>query len=658
MNFLNLFHSSHFRRHFFCIFILFFLWGLLHVSTVSWGLPNYRSSAKDTLPLNNFNFLSKTPKDLMKDDIYKYPPLQYLIWEMFIQPEKNKNILNLEKRMELFSNHLKQYRKIVSLMGGGIVLMIYFSSTQIFRLNYSSLLPCILFLFHPKSIYYSSTTNMDQPFVFWFCFALIVFYFSNLKYGERKNIFYIGNFLFGILLACSFNTKEPVYGLVILPLLAYLSWFSIKLKRIKKSVISLLLWIFGFSLSTVLIYHRSGGKEVFLHHYERVMNYAGRNLSQFENNFGGHFELARVEINDFFTLLDYPLIIFLCMASLGTIFFKNDKKNIILLVFIFLSFISCCLFYNHYILFTYPRYFYPLIPLLSIWVFSNLENIPKKVLKIYLGITSILMVYLGANAFQTVKILKLDPRIILRDKLQSQYGSSLTEMTIAVNGNEWGRQYRPLKNGKFKESIALRDWSHSSFGYLCENQNSILFDPLSIALLGPNILILNKKPNEKEFMVLEKMGFNRTEIIEQKKNIFPSTFALGAPVFYIFKSQSSFKISFSNFEKLLENWTLPEEIMIFQSCLKKNKNDSQVMLFGKICKPFAEFEWNKYIIFPDVIYLTAVGYYLNKRLDSGEKALNFLIKHNQNPKYVRLAKKLLLDFPPKSKKFKNLIFNL
>lgn len=99
------------------ITVIVLLWTLLHIFTLSWGLPNFSPFEVDAVPAQQ----GLNAKEMMHLSTYNYPPLQYIILDklssVFLRPGTD----------ELTNTSSKIYfsRLISSLMELGISLVIF-----------------------------------------------------------------------------------------------------------------------------------------------------------------------------------------------------------------------------------------------------------------------------------------------------------------------------------------------------------------------------------------------------------------------------------------------------------------------------------------------------------------------------------------------------
>jgi hypothetical protein len=184
-----------------------------------WGLPNKVSWSKDAIgpmePLQQAYHGFHLNK--------KYPPLHYLITDIFYSPY----LVYLYFKGEIQSlhtlfehefidniNHLTilMYiqRSISALMGVIIVYLIYRISKEVYNNEISALFSAAIVALSPAIILFSHVENVDIPVSFWFSLSLF-FYLRVLKNFELK--YYV---LLGIFSACAISTKEQILPAFIL----------------------------------------------------------------------------------------------------------------------------------------------------------------------------------------------------------------------------------------------------------------------------------------------------------------------------------------------------------------------------------------------------------------------------------------------------------
>lgn len=99
---------------------------------------------------------------------------------------------------------------VSAIMGTAIVVLIYLTARELFDQR-AALFSALIICFSPTFIYYSHTSNVDIPSLFW-C-ALGLFAFARLVQGKVKRVNYV---LLGLAAGMAMATKEQVFGLFVL----------------------------------------------------------------------------------------------------------------------------------------------------------------------------------------------------------------------------------------------------------------------------------------------------------------------------------------------------------------------------------------------------------------------------------------------------------
>jgi hypothetical protein len=178
------------------------VWAATHLFSLSWGLPNRVTFAVDAAPMRTMS----TARDMMAAHA-KYPPLQYLIWNTCCPPPAEKPA-SLEEDERVFSRRLFGFRLIVAVMTLGTAFALY-ALGRLALMGGLAVVPPLLFTLNPMSVYYSHTTNMDQPYVFWFAASVLVFCLTNIGKAGGRRRWLFGNIGFGAIVGCALCTIEP-----------------------------------------------------------------------------------------------------------------------------------------------------------------------------------------------------------------------------------------------------------------------------------------------------------------------------------------------------------------------------------------------------------------------------------------------------------------
>ncbi|HRU00392.1 MAG TPA: glycosyltransferase family 39 protein, partial [Victivallales bacterium] len=287
----------------FCFVIV--IWGFTHFFTLNWGLPNLFSFAIDTIPpQTNFSAIQ-----MMRHENFQYPPLQYKIVELFSPPMTGDEPKEIDILLQHRSNKILKMRLISAIMTLLSALALAFFTRYYFNSNFISLLSVFFFITTPISLYYSHTSNMDQPYLMWWSFSiysLVLAYF----FLKKSQVYYYAILMFFsvVFSALSFCTKDQVYSLYILPMILYL-FLIYKLKRgFKYILITLVSWVLIFTIITGAVYWFSGGWNTFFTHIKWIINSEHQILySQCQSGIFNRIKFILKSVLDLFQCLDFPL---------------------------------------------------------------------------------------------------------------------------------------------------------------------------------------------------------------------------------------------------------------------------------------------------------------------------------------------------------------
>ncbi len=612
-----------------------FLWFLLHIFSIDWGLPGLYSLAPDSIPPST----SYNAQNALLAGGNKYPPLQYLINSIFLKQHDEKG-QNIESIICLRTERMKIMNWITAVMQLVSAIVIALIASITLRSFAGSLIAGSLYLLNPMCLYYSNTSNMDVPYSMWILLSLFLLIVAQKNFHNKRR-FIIYNVFFAIFMGFAFCTKDQAYASYVLPLSVFVIWHYFKLKKLSFILIECAIWILVFLLCVVCVYAAVGGADTFFSHMHWIMNDGIKEYKQVTLSFFGQLELILISLKNICQMLDYPIIglltvsvIFLCAQYKKR---NNDLKfsgtaKIVLLICL-ITYISILSFFIEIIQYSYVRFYLPLLPFfcwLIAWSFINFKNnfIFKSLFLLFLVCQLLL-------SSQFIMELKYNSSVSLKN-----YYSTLAGTRIAASdGAAIGIVISYDKSGD-KQYIVLRDWSNSTFGYL-PGCKSINVNPFSIAMLSPDLVISTNNNDE----VLISNGYKMIKDIEGFPILLSSLYHFKTPVFYIYEKQFNGNILTPQL-KMFMTGTKFEIIMLnIASILNPNMIEYQVRLMGKIAPEFRCLDLDKYYITPYAFRFLINAYESEGRLEDLAKTYRFILETNYGDLFRVDAEKFFKTHP-------------
>ena len=603
------------------------IWAISHCYSLNWGLPNPRSFAFDAVAMTP----NRSAKDFMSADAYRYPPLQYLIWDT-VKPAKPVKKLAFSEFVQQSGDRLLVFRQVVACMTLGTALLLFLVSQNWLSMGHWSFIPPLIFLLNPTSLFYSHATNMDQPYLFWLTLSWVIFLYSTRKNKkDRPLVFGFCHAIFGVTMGAAFCTKDPVFAYYILPIFLFISTTVVKEKKLRKSIFLLLVWICSFAIITTVIYASVGGWGVFHSHFQWITGPGSKDWVQFGSEIGPRVELLIKSLKDLAEALDWPLL-----GSIGVFALVlnrrllQDPKLRTILLFGLIEIISFQLFFVQVTRFSYPRFYLPLVAVFSLVAGKILLNIFHKRLFLW-GYVLFFVAVISLIGLQVVRTLTEDTRMALKRYLLADGEHPPRNTSIGLDASSYGHSYYSLE-GQIKKTRVIRDWSLSTFGVLSKYQKSLIVAPLYLGLLRPHVVILAKE-NEGKRQLLRKFGYTCVQTVHPPKGIIRSWFSSYiCPTLYLFQNtQKTLPIKKEDVTLSFE-----DQLLVLQDCHHPSIEKEILLNFGRLCQDFSPPDLMNFGIEPKTIEWAAKAYFLNKRKNSFYKAAYFLASRLHHPKYQEL----------------------
>lgn len=617
------------------------IWMIFIVRGITWGLPNPVSFAVDAaaIPRPHYSGL-----EMMHQVAYKYPPLQYLIYDL-ISPKYSESVDDLEEKIHIATGRLIRFRFLTALMVLGTSLIILFFS-RFWMPVWSGMIAALLYLSHGMSVYYAHTTNLDQPYVFWWMLSfyglcLYLKEFCKVDRDKPGNLPLVtGSLLFGICMFLSIATKDQAYGLY--PLLIGVFFLILKEKKLlfpagfrvivnKWLIIGL---VSGLGLY-VLIYFTAGGRLTFELHRNWISTQGVNRFRQFDANLWSRAVLVGSSLKDLYRALNIPLLILFTLGIFSWgISLKKLKKSVLWgkagFFLMAAPGFSMVLFFIQVARFCYPRFWLPVLPLVCIvsayGIYFLADELRKR--KILLSFFTLLIIWNMLGGLEVIYILEKDSRVLAKDAVNKILFEKDQELTVGVLGSvfgyryvidEWRSVHRPVRT--------VRNWEDSSFGIVSLQQVSLVLDPFAVFIVQPGIL-LGGNLSRKNIQEINKMGYCLLVNILPVKPVFNRFGTLPDVVISIFTRVEN-KIHFPESRLSLE-----EQLMIIRSLRKElaiEGNETLLKRIGVQAHEFYEPDLADKTINADDVELLAISYQLAGKKKSAVKAFDFVCSKWPSP---------------------------
>jgi 4-amino-4-deoxy-L-arabinose transferase-like glycosyltransferase len=304
-------------------------------------------------------------------------------------------------------------RLLSAAMGTTIVALIYLITRRLFD-GAAALFAALIVALSFPFIYYSHTSNVDIPYLFWF--ALGFFFYSKLL-GQSRSRDYV---FFGMSMALSVATKDQAYALLpFLPLV--LLWCRVQEQReggpssrqIKECVTSLPWHQFGlagvaFVGTYVVAANVMNNWQGYLQHVQLITGPASAPAQQFHPTLAGHIELLSSTISQLAWSLNIPLFV-VCTVGLLLGLVRFRKVTLALLAPV----LSYYLFFVAVILYVYPRFVLPFVLVFAIFgghLLRDLWYVPGRLSWVTRSVVALLLLYSFLYGASVNWLLQEDPR--------------------------------------------------------------------------------------------------------------------------------------------------------------------------------------------------------------------------------------------------------
>ena len=604
---------------------LFLLWFVIQFFTVSWAMPSLSEPVADAIPPNP----AFSARQMMEADTNKYGPMQYLILGTLF-PAKDTAQWNDVTMMEQTTLRIKQFRTVTAVMNLGIAFLIWLTAIYILQWPplYAFTAGAMLIL-TPLDYFYSATSNMDIPCVFYFTAAI---FFVLLAETKKKTLYHLPA---GLFLAFAFCTKDQVYAQCILPaiLFAIFKYRQAEKDKLKTTAIPFLYWLAGFVPGVIIPYLLIGGWQVAKNHFLWITGSGQQGYQQVSTGLYDRVILFCSSLTQCFSMLDLALI--LALAAVLLLLGHNrlelwKKLNFSVSekwsgIFLLAAFLSFQIFFVQVTRFTHDRYMLFLLPWLILTVLLLLKKIEKK--QVFFYITIPILLLQGAVIFSLNSAMHSLPFAELRKAIAEN--PNLQQVGLVSVTASKGAYYQKMQNGNIKAFHSIRHWAQY---YTIPGLKQADIYPAEPYLLFMNpacLMITEKQLSDPAIKnLLNVFGYTPAAEFRQK-GLLPLTFFknMQTESLYLFaRTKNTMPQTFTLFAKADLHWQLAQLTDLLQ-ILNGFAIDNRLIPVGKALAPFTAVQdiqdWN---ISPDTLLIAMLAYRLAGRDEDAKKMQKFILQ--------------------------------
>ncbi len=409
---------------------------ILNCWGIWWGLPSYHGWAIDEIIPQQV--LSGIDANFSHGWHYKYPPFHYYLLTVTYLPILLFDWLNLVDINSLPTYTLLFYlQRFVSVfMGIGIIFLVYLCGKEIYEARTSFLAALMTALICPF-VYFSKTTNLEIPYVFWFVLSLL-FYLRILKYQKLRDYL-----LFSGAAVISICTKDQAYGFYVLTPLFIIIIHHVSQKQKQKNVqlwqslidkkiiFSLLLSVGLFFLLHNILFNWSG----FIAHVKLLTEQAGDAPKTFKGGISENLKLLGQTLKLTSFSFGRPMFV-VCLVGLINSLVRKKKNYLLLSTLV--PILSYYLFYISYIAYVRDRFTLPVCIVLTFFGAHLLKKLLRpnyKYFKFMAFAVSILFAYTLAYSSSVNILMSQDSRYYVEKWLSKNISDS--DLILSIGQQEY-----------------------------------------------------------------------------------------------------------------------------------------------------------------------------------------------------------------------------
>jgi hypothetical protein len=303
-------------------------------------------------------------------------------------------------------------RAVSVAMGASIVGLIYLITQRLFG-RAAAIFAALILMFCFPFIYYSHTSNVDIPYLFWFTLGL--FFYVRLLQETRPSDY----LLLGICMALAVATKDQAYGLLpFLPL--FLIWFRRQggqgpgRRSGPRGMLASPPWrqmglaLVAFAVTYALAANLPNNWQGYMRHAEYITGAGPAFYQEFTNTVSGHMGLLGKTLSLLAWSLNIPLFI-VCAVGLVWGLIKFGRVSLALLA----PALSYYLFFLAMILYVYPRFVLPFVVISAVFggkLLGDLWTAPGRLSRVARPAIVILLLYSLLYGASVDWLLQQDPR--------------------------------------------------------------------------------------------------------------------------------------------------------------------------------------------------------------------------------------------------------
>ena len=335
-----------------------------------WGLPQFWSWAPDeVLPGDVFEALRQRFGGGWHG---LYPPVHlYLLALVFLPFEVGARL----GVVDIWADHsyvvlFLLARGVSALMGVVTIYVVYLCALELGRSRVAGLCSAFLFALMPPFIFYSTTANVDGPYICWFALSLL-FYIRAVRTDRLAAYGWFA--VTGMLAVC---TKDQAYGFYVFPAL-HLMWH--RYRAVSDQTLGGLgrlardgrLWMAAtgavvvFVVGQNLVFNLDG----FLAHVALMLGDASQGYQRWEGTVGGHLAMAWAALGQLSWSFGWPALL-VCVAGVARRSAWRERFLLLPAVSYYICFVSVVLYH-------YDRFFLGICLVLALfggsWLATQLE---------------------------------------------------------------------------------------------------------------------------------------------------------------------------------------------------------------------------------------------------------------------------------------------
>ena len=451
---------------------------LTHVFTLTWEQPSPYEHVPDcVVPRPGW-----TAREMFFAGAMAYGPLHYAILNLF-SPDGGRELDEKDPAyLSLSGKRIVAFRAVAAVMSLLTALAIYLIARIGAKLpDFWSFASALAFQLLPGTLYYSHTSNMDLPYLFWLTLAVLAvcLAFRAEEASTNRFGFFFWNLTAGALLACSFCTKDQVYAVCILPAAIYAvlrfraAGGRTGFRRLLHALAPHLLWSLSFVSCTILIYGVTVGLDGALAHWNFISGEGKDDFFQSDTSFGGRAKLIGISLIRLGAFLDPAGLILLAAAALGWGLARTSgeeakdliRRGGVLGLYVLSALVSQQILFYQVVRRCEFRWNLPLAALVLMLIFSGIRLAarrkpgPVKVLLIFAFLLQ------GATAGQFLFNLRESPLTRLAAEMKEA-----PELKICCLSAARGHAYYVSPGGEYIRIPTIRSWIGPNYGLLPRNQ--------------------------------------------------------------------------------------------------------------------------------------------------------------------------------------------